>query len=240
MKHLFITFLLATSGMLSNAQNVVYDENAVVRTVGTFNAVEVSGTVSLYLSQGTTQGVAVSAGEAKYNNKIISEVKNGVLHISVDGGVWNGFNWSNKKLKAYITVTELTRLEASGATYISTAGAIKSDDLKIEVSGASEMKGEIDAKKLAIDISGASVVKLSGKASDAYIEASGACVINAYSLTIDNCKTNTSGASSVRVYVKNQLTAEATGGSSIHYKGRPTSTNLTSSGGSNIKNKSDE
>ena len=137
MKHLILLIAILGGSVISKAQNVVYDENAEVRTVENFNSIEVSGSISVYLSQGTIQGVAVSAGEEKYNDKIKTEVKNGVLKISVDGGVWNSFNWVNKKLKAYVTATDLSRIEVSGASYISLSGALKSEDLKIDVSGAS-------------------------------------------------------------------------------------------------------
>ena len=116
--------------IFSRAQNIVYDENAEVRTVEKFTGIEVSGAVSVYLSQGPEQGVAVSAGEEKYNNKIKTEVKNGVLHISVDGGVWNGFNWTNRKLKAYVTATDLNRLQVSGASYVSISGNDKKRRIK--------------------------------------------------------------------------------------------------------------
>ncbi len=231
-----LIFLLLTT-ICANAQNVVYDENAEIRVVGEFTGIEVSGTVSLYLSQGNTQGVAVSAGDFKYNNKIKTEVKNGVLHISVEGGMWNGFNWANKKLKAYVTVINLNRIEASGATYVSTSGTIKSDALKLEISGASEIKGELNVAKLNIDVSGASVAKLTGRAGNAIIDASGAATIGGYNFEIDSCKASTSGASGVRVFVKDQLIADASGGSFIYFKGTPLSTNLNSSAGSTIKNK---
>lgn len=237
MKSVFFIILLFSASFWASAQNVVYDENAELRTVEEFTGVEVSGTVSLYLSQGTTQGVAVSAGDQKYNNKIKTEVKNGVLHISVDGGMWNGFNWANKKLKAYVTVTNLKRIEASGATYVSTSGIIKSDALKLEISGASEIKGELNVAILNIDVSGASVAKLSGRAGNARIDASGAATIGGYNFEIDTCKASTSGASGVRVFVKDQLIADASGGSFIYFKGTPLSTNLNSSAGSTIKNK---
>ena len=61
-----------------NAQNVVHDANAQVRNVGSFNKIRVSSAISLYLSQGNTQAVAVSSEDAKCNAKIITEVKNGI------------------------------------------------------------------------------------------------------------------------------------------------------------------
>jgi hypothetical protein len=96
-----------------------------MRTMTAFTGIDVSGTVSLYLSQGSTPGIAVSAGEPKYNNKIKTEVKNGILHISVDGGMWNGFSWTNKKLKAYVTVTDLNKLTVSGASLVNITGPLK-------------------------------------------------------------------------------------------------------------------
>src|SRR4051812_22311681 len=163
MKRFILLMTIAIGSIQLQAQNIVYDENAEVRTVEAFSGIDVSGAVSLYLSQGDVQGVAVSAGEAKYNNKIRTVVKDGVLHISVDAGVWNGFNWTNKKLKAYVTVTNLSRLEVSGASYVSISGNITGSDLKMDVSGASEVKGVINVGKLNMDVSGASVARLSGK-----------------------------------------------------------------------------
>jgi hypothetical protein len=225
-------------GLVGKSQQIVYDENAEVRTVERFNSVEVSGAISLYLSQGTVQGVAISAGEAKYNVKIKTEVKNGVLQISVEGGVWNGFNWTNRKLKAYVTVTDLNRLEVSGASYASISGAIKSDELKMEISGASEVKGIINVSNLDLDISGASVARLSGSAKNARIDASGACKVNSYDLNVETCKASSSGASNIKLTVSGELNAHASGGSNIYYKGQGIGKELNTSAGASIRNRS--
>ena len=229
-----------TAGLGLKAQNVVYDENAEVRTLPAFTGIDVSGTISLYLAQGTSQGVAVSAGEAKYNSKIKTEVKNGILQISVDGGMWNSFNWSNKKLKAYVTVTDLSSLEVSGASYITTTGTIKSNALKLEISGASEIKADLQVNTLNVDISGASIAHLAGAAKDGNIEASGACKLSGYEMKLDKCRVSCSGASVVKVMVNNELNADASGGSAIYYKGTPTNKNLNTSAASSIKYKGDD
>ncbi|MCW3108384.1 MAG: hypothetical protein JWQ09_2890 [Segetibacter sp.] len=239
MKSVILLILMVLGGFVGNAQNIVYDENAEVRVVERFSGIEVSGSVSLYLSQGSVQGVAISAGEAKYNNKIKTEVKNGVLRISVEGGVWNGFNWTNRKLKAYVTVTDINRLEVSGASYASITGALRGDDLKLDVSGASEIKGMINVNKLNLDISGASVARLSGTAKDGLIDASGACKVNGYDLSIETCKASSSGASNIKVKVTGELNANASGGSNIYYKGSGIAKVMNASSGASIKNRSD-
>lgn len=237
MKRFILLLLIILTTFFAKAQNVVYDENAEVRTVGNFNGIEASGAVFLYLSQGGTSAIAVSAGDEKYNNKIKTEVKNGILKISVEGGVWNGFNWTNRKLRAYVTVTDLNSLDVSGASYVSISGTLKSDDLKLDISGASEIKGIINVNRLNMDISGASVSKLAGTVKESDIEASGAAKVNNYSLVIDKCKASSSGASSIKVTVNNELNADASGGSNIYYKGAGIGKVLNTSAGASIKNR---
>lgn len=218
-------------------QDVVYDENAEVRSVPKFSGIEVSGTISLILSQGNVTGVAVSAGEEKYNSKIKTEVKNGVLHISVDAGMWNGFSWTNKKLKAYVSVVDLNRLEITGASLATINGKLKTEALKVDISGASELKGSIDVGSFNLDISGASVVKLAGTARTVNVDASGACRVNVFDLQAANGKVDASGASHVSVTVNKDLSANASGGSSIQYRGDPANKSLNASAGASIKRK---
>jgi len=58
-----------------NDKNLVFDANAVVRTVKDFTAVEVSGAIDLYLSQGKEEAVAVSASNPDAVARIKTEVK---------------------------------------------------------------------------------------------------------------------------------------------------------------------
>jgi len=235
----FILLVLMIAGAASaKAQNVVYDENAEVRTVEKFEGIEVSGAVSLYISQGITTGVAVSAGDSKYNNKIKTEVRDGILRITVEGGVWNGFNWTNRKLRAYVTVTDINRLNVSGASYVSISGTLKSDEIKMEISGASEVKGILNVNKLALDMSGASVAKLTGTVNEGTIDASGACKVNSYDLIFNKCRISSSGASGIRVTINGELNADASGGSTIYYKGAGVGKAINTSGGASIKSRS--
>ena len=238
MRSFILLIVMSSIGFVVKAQNIVYDENAEVRHVEPFTGIEVSGAVSIYLSQGNTTALAISAGEEKYNDKIKTEVKNGVLHISVEGGVWNGFNWTNRKLRAYVTIVNLERLSVSGASYVGISGTLKSSELTVDVSGASEAKGIIDVEKLKIDISGASEVKFAGTVHNGSIDASGASKLNSYDLSFDKCNVSSSGAASVRITVNGELNADATGGSTVFYKGAGVSKQVNTSGGASIKSRS--
>lgn len=237
MKRFFILIMSMLTLFSLQAQQVIYDENVEERKVDQFSAIEVSGTVYLYISQGNETGVAISAGDAKYNNKIKTEVKDGVLKISVDAGMWNGFSWTNKKLKAYVSVVDFSRLEITGASYVAILGNLKADALKVDISGASEMKGAIQVNNLNLHMSGASVTRLTGSVKTLTVDASGACKVNGFDLQADNVKVEVSGASHVTLTANKELSANASGGSSIQYRGEPAVTNINASSGASIKRK---
>ncbi len=244
MKRITVLFFLLVGiyhVQAQNAKNIVFDANAEVRSVKGFTGVEVSGAIDLYLSQGKEEAVAISASNPNSLSRIKTEVRNGKLHIYFDGNGWNWKTWSNNnKIKAYITFVEIHHLEASGACNIKTVDVISSDNLKIQLSGASDFTGEVKAGKLRLDASGASNFKVSGSAENTTVDLSGACEMKAYDLKAEYAKIEATGASAVRITINKELSAEASGGSTIFYKGAGVVRDISSSGGATIKRKSDD
>ncbi len=174
MQKIFLCLLITFCAFSLNAQNVVHDANAQVRNVGSFNKIRVSSAISLYLSQGNTQAVAVSSEDDKVTAKIITEVSNGTLKIYVESGAWNTWNWGNKHLKAYVTFTNLEMLDASGACNVELTDPINVGDFKLELTGASNIKGVIKGSDLKFEIDGASNGRLEVAATSFSISQSGA------------------------------------------------------------------
>ena len=238
MKHVFLGLMILLASFNTHAQNtksLVYDANVEARTVGSFSSVQVSGTIDLYLLQGTDEGVAISAANDEAKNLIKTEVTNGVLRIYSDnkGGSWK--NWGNTKSKAYVSFKDLKHVEAHGACNIIVVETIKLDNLKIDCSGACDFKGTVAIANLNITASGASNIRISGSAANATIEASGVSNIKAYELKVDNCKAEASGAANIRTTVTKDFKAEASGGSTIYYKGEANISNVSASAGASIK-----
>ncbi len=243
MKRIFVLIFTAVASLAGYGQqekNLVVDANAEVRSASGFHAIEISGAIDLYLSQGNTEAVAVSAGNDETRNRIRTEVRAGTLYISFDGKGLNWKIWGNNKMKAYITFRNLDRLESSGACNIKTTDPIKQPEFRLELSGASDFTGEISVNRFRLSASGASNVKINGKADESSIEASGACGIKAFDLQTENCKVDASGASTVRITVNKELNAVASGGSNIFYKGTGLIRDISSSGGATIKRRNDE
>lgn len=238
---LLVLLLSIYSGQAQNEKNLVFDANAEARSVKDFSAVEVSGAIDLYLSQGKEEAVAVSAGNQEAVSRIKTEVRNGKLHIYFDGKGWNWKTWSNNnKMKAYVTFISLHRIEASGACNVKTADMIHSDDLKVQLSGASDFTGDVKVGILKLDGSGASNFRVAGTAEKTDISLSGACEARAYDLKSDICKIEVSGASSVRVTCNKELSAQASGGSNVFYKGNGQVRDISTSGGASVKRKSED
>ena len=92
----------------SFAQRTINDNNAEKRTVGSFHGIDVATGIELTLTKGTTEEVAVSASEIEFRDKIVTEVRNGILRIYYEtkSGAINKKKES-KRLKAYVSYKSL-------------------------------------------------------------------------------------------------------------------------------------
>jgi len=237
MKKLSVLLLALFSGLIIRAQQV-NDPNAEVREAKAYHGIKVSNAFDVYLTQSTDEGVAVSASETKYREKIKVEVKDGILNVWYD----NEGKWStgNKKLKAYISFKQIDQLTINGACDVYISGILKSKDLTIKLTGASDLKGtsgggkfQIDGE-LNIDLSGASDMNLTGTAEKLSIEASGASSFKGFEFVTNYCDAHATGASDITITVNKELSAHATGASDVHYKGDGVIRDIKTSGASSV------
>lgn len=235
-KILFPFLLLITFSTAGFAQKTISDPNVEVREAKNFQAIELSNAFDVYLTQSNEESVAVSASEPKFRDNIKVEVKGGVLIIRYDNkGKWNT---GNKKLKAYISFKQLNRLNVSGACDVYVVDDWKAENLKLDLSGASNLKGKMEAQKLMIDLSGASDLTLTGTVGQLNIEASGASDFKGFDLAVDFCNARASGASDIKITVNKELSAEASGASDVRYKGSGLIRDIKTSGASSISRRS--
>ncbi len=232
-----IAILIVVIALKANAQNLVYDANAEVRKVDAFNGVSAGGGITIYISQGKEQAVAVSAEDEKNVSKIKTEVKDGVLKIYIDAGMWNNWSWGNKKIKAYVTVTELNKLELNGGSVGKIIDELSAIKIDVECHGGSIVNGKITASQLSLDLTGGSIATLSGNFANADVEASGGSIVKDFDAVADVCKVDASGGSVINLTVNKELSADASGGSIINYKGNGIIKSVDTSGGSIIKKK---
>ena len=233
MKTLFTFFLCSLFFCAAAQKQFIVDPDAVVREIsGSFSSIKVSSGIHIYLSKGDEEVLAVSADDEKYKNGIKTEIINGVLHIFYGGEKMRYGN--NFKMNVYIAYKNLEQIQASGASNVYIAGLMQLPSLNVQMSGASEFKGEINIGELNIKLSGASNIKLNGIATTVNIESSGASDVKAFDLLTETCNIKSSGASDVNITVSKEISANASGASNVYYKGLAELKVKQSSGASSI------
>lgn len=231
-------FLTLTLSLALFSQKVFNDPNAEKRSVSGFHGVSISGNIDLFLIQDEEESVAVSATDSKWVDRIITEVRNGVLHIywkSKEMGNNINIGWSNRKLKAYVSVKNIDYLSSSGSGRVHIEGKLNADKLKIAVSGSGNMKGNISAKDLTVGISGSGNTSLSGTSEKSSFSVSGSGNIGSYGLITDFCNVSTSGSGSIRVTVNKEISARTSGSGSVYIKGEGLIRDIHTSGSGRLK-----
>jgi hypothetical protein len=235
MKKFLLWICSAITALSSFAQNpnLLSDKNAQARSVKTFHAIEVSGGIDLYLSQGN-EALAVSASDAEFRDRITTQVDNGVLRIYMN--TESGFhNWGNHKLKAYVAFANIDALNASGGSDVYSYGTFKLNNLSLELSGGSDLKhAKFELNDLSITQTGGSDAYISGTASRLKIVASGGSDLHAFGFVTENCDISASGGSDTQITVNKELNVSASGGSDVYYKGSAVIRELRSSGSSSV------
>ena len=199
------------------------------RKVSAFNAIEVAGAFDVYLSLGTTQSVVVEADE-NLLPLIRTEVIGSTLRIDNKKPIHDP-----KSLKVFITVTDLKRIEVSGAVDLQTQNKLTLTELAIEISGATEATLEIAVQKLVISSSGGSELNFSGMANRVDLDVSGAVEIHAYELLAETVSLSISGAGEAEINVTKELNADISGAANVRYKGDPQKVDSNVSGAGSIK-----
>lgn len=233
----YITLLsLLFSFLFLNAQQTqqVNDPNAERRELANFSSISIKGPFTVFYSKGAKHTVAVSAGSKELRDKIETKVFGSVLTVKFSDRSIDGI-FKNQKLRVYVSAPDLSAIECIGAVDFVIVDVLNSDDLLLNFSGSSDIKGKIEATRLKANFSGASDLKISGSVKDANIILSGASDCDALELKADEADVKASGASTIRIHAVESLKAVASGASKIIYSGNPSRIDRSSSGASSIR-----
>lgn len=201
------------------------------RAVSSFDRVEVHGAIDIYIIQGTVQPVKIEADEnlQKY------------IEVNVSGSSLvirnrSGYNLRpTGQMKIYVTAPSYKSIDVSGACNIYGESKINNpEDISMSVSGAGEIKMELDAPRVKVDISGAGSVKLEGETKDFDLELSGAGDAKCFDLKSENTSVRISGAGDADVFASVKLTGRISGAGSVKYKGNAVA-DVKKSGAGSVK-----
>jgi len=248
--------VLLTSGLLTGCVGWVPGSGNLVTqefNFSDFTRVEVGNAFEVEIVRADSYRVSITADDNLFEYIQVSKAGETLkIGIRPTIGQFSG------TLRAEITMPQLHGLGLSGATHGTVSGFSSTENLDIEVSGASSLdmsdiaagdiklglsgaskaSGDITASGDAqLNLSGASAVQLQGSASDLVIDASGASRVQLDNFPADNADVKLSGASRATVNLDGRLDANLSGASKLSYIGEPTMGDIHTSGGSAVSKK---
>jgi hypothetical protein len=226
---LFSIFLFQTTAVQAgNAGG-----NRQTRQVSGFHGVSVSTGIDLYLIQKNVEEVVVEA-DSDDLEKIITKVEGGILKIYIKEKSWFNMNWNTAPRKVFVSFKTLDKLEASAGSDVNSQGILRLEKLDVDASSGSDIKLELDVNELSVGSSSGSDISLKGKATNMQANASSGSDINASELQTKKCNASVSSGSDIRVFVTDELDANASSGGEISYSGNPSRKDINESSGGDV------
>jgi hypothetical protein len=186
------------------------------RPVNDFKDIEVGGAAKVFVSQGDQHTVKVEVDENlqqfvevyQEGNKVIIREKSG-FNLDPTGD-----------LQIYITAPVYNNIDVAGACDIIGQTLINNpENLSMHISGAGDMKMEINAPQISAEVTGSGNIDLKGETKTADLSLAGAGHAHCFDLKTENTKIEISGAGSAQVYASVHLDAQVSGAGSVDYKG---------------------
>lgn len=156
---------------------------------------------------------------------IVVEKDGSNLKLSLKGN----HSFVNVTCIATIYMPNLNELESAGATTVNFVD-FTTENLDVELSGASKIYGNITVNNLKIETAGASYIDLTGDIVNGVISTAGVANMNGDDLIFQNLTIDCSGASKIVAHVTNELDVEISGTGKFEYYGDPKIINQEISG----------
>jgi Putative auto-transporter adhesin, head GIN domain len=212
--------LIATAGLWASAQKQINDPNVEKRNVGSFHGIDAGTGITLILTEGAVEEVAVSAATIEFRDRIVTKIENGILKIHYDNklGAVNRRR-ETKDLKAYVAYKKLDLLHANTGAEVSINNILKAAEMDMNASTGASIKGEVDITNLKINQSTGSRVNLSGKAGKLDIDGDTGSKFVSEEMVTTDCSVKVSTGAQVTVRAENALEVKANTGGVVRYKG---------------------
>ena len=229
-----LTLMMLSCQMVSNIGPGVRGNGNVqteVRQAASFNKIEVSNGLDLFLTQGTEESISIQADE-NLLEVIKTEVNGGILRIFAEENIRNAAS-----RKVMVTFKNLDALTASSGSDALSNTQISVQDIRIKSSSGADIDLEITAQNIVASSSSGSDIYLKGSANSISADASSGSSIKAGELKVTDGTADASSGADVVIQVKGQLIASASSGGDVTYIGKPEHVDANKSSGGRVRSK---
>ena len=218
-------FLAGCGASLTGSGNLKTEEH----TFSGFTNVDVSSAFEFSIIKGDSYGVSVTVDDNVLEKLRVT--KDGdTLKIDFKAGVFVG----RVTLEAVVTMPQLRGLAVSGASHGTVSGFSSTENLSLDLSGASTVTGDITVGDAGFELSGASTVELKGSATNLIATVGGSSRLKLADFVVTNADVTLGGSSNGTVNLSGRLDADLGGSAELSYLGEPTMGNINTGGSSKI------
>jgi hypothetical protein len=203
------------------------------RSVEDFTKIELEGAFKVTIRQDSFSLMKITADE-NVIPKVKSRVSGNTLHIQLEDKLCD-----SGEVEIALSAKVWESIESSGASEITGSNSINTDNLDIDLSGASKINLNLVVSRLKTEASGSSKIALTGQARQHIMNLSGSNTTEAFGFVVSDYRIETSGASKLNINVLNNLEVKSSGVSDISYKGTPKNISNSKNGSANLNKVAD-
>lgn len=207
---------------------VTFAQNSETRQLEKFIAISAGQGIQVNLEKGNKESCEINVSGMDVED-VITEVRGKKLRIRLAD------NKNHRRVEVIVNLSYVTleEVEAHSGAMIQGKGAIKTNNLAVEVTSGAQADLDVEVEEIEIELTSSGHLSLTGIARFQDIEISSAGSLHAYDLICDDVSAEISSAGEAKVTASKQINALVSSAGSLKYKGDPTRTNVnTSSGGS--------
>ena len=194
-----------------------------------FTAIKATEGLDVYLTQSNTESISVEADD-NLQELIVTEVVDGALKIHTKQSIGK-----SKSKKVMVSFKSIDAIKATSGSDVFSTNTITLNHLELETTSGSDMTLTVNTNSLNCKSTSGSDLKLSGKTNKLTAEATSGSNIKAAELVATSSHVKATSGADITINTVKELTASASSGGDIKYKGNPETINKNEASSGSVK-----
>lgn len=198
----------------------------------------ISGFTSISVESGLNADINIAQSEAvnvTADDNLLEYIETYVINKTLIIRVANNVSFAkHPNIKITVDARSLSALSGSGGAGLTLDYPLDTESFKVALSGGSRLSGRVLANNFTVDLSGGSRVNVEGSCSRLRLTGSGGSTMQGYDINSADANISLSGGSTAELTIYSTLNIDASGGSTLRYKGNAEIQKQELSGGSRV------
>lgn len=207
----------------------VHSQDNVSRSLDHFTGIVVKNGILVQLVKSDREMAEIRVQEIETGD-VITELSGGVLTLRYQAPIL-----AKPKVMVKLYFKELASVKASGQSEISSTSLMKQDSMEVDLESGAKAYLDLDVKFLKSKVSEGAVISADGYAVKQDAFATTGATLSLFDLESDEVVVKVTANGKAKLYAEESLTADASTGGYISYKGNPSVRSFSTSIGGKIE-----